>query len=98
MRPNSQTTLCLSFAANPGNFGCRFHNFLFEKLGLNFIYLSRKIVAIDEGVSSLRSLEVRGCGVTMPFKDKVIRYLDELDPVAQRIGAVNTIVNDHGRL
>ena len=41
---------------------------------------------------------MRGCNVSMPYKSAVIPYLDHLSPVAKMVGAVNTIVNDHGIL
>ena len=46
----------------------------------------------------MRALGIRGLGVSMPFKQAVIPLLDALDPLAARIGAVNTVVNDGGRL
>lgn len=41
---------------------------------------------------------MRGSNVTMPCKSKVVKYMDELSPAARIIGAVNTIVNDNGKL
>ncbi|MCT7094613.1 shikimate 5-dehydrogenase, partial [Salmonella enterica subsp. enterica serovar Oranienburg] len=38
MHPNKDTQLCMSLSARPGNFGLRFHNHLYEQLGLNFYY------------------------------------------------------------
>ncbi len=49
-------------------------------------------------MNGVRALGIRGCGVSMPLKETVIPFLDELDPVAQQIGAVNTVVNEDGRL
>lgn len=46
----------------------------------------------------LEKKEFDGLNVTIPYKQKVIPYLDELDPLAQEAGAVNTIVNQNGRL
>jgi shikimate dehydrogenase len=46
----------------------------------------------------MRALGIKGMSVTIPHKSKVIPLLDELDPLAKSIGAVNTIVNDSGRL
>ncbi len=46
----------------------------------------------------MRELGIRGLGVTMPFKEQVIPFLDALDDMSREIGAVNTIVNDSGRL
>ena len=38
MNPNKDTQLCMSLSGRPGNFGLRFHNHLYEQLGLNFYY------------------------------------------------------------
>lgn len=54
--------------------------------------------ALSAAVDGLRALAVRGVNVTIPHKTTVIPFLDELTPAARAIGAVNTIVNDEGRL
>jgi shikimate dehydrogenase len=46
----------------------------------------------------MRALGIRGFGVSMPYKQQIMALLDALDPLAARIGAVNTVVNDGGRL
>jgi len=46
----------------------------------------------------MRALNIRGFNVTTPHKTAVVEFLDELDEVAQEVGAVNTILNDEGRL
>ena len=49
-------------------------------------------------MSGLRALGIGGVSVTIPFKAEIIPFLDELDPQAATIGAVNTVVNRNGRL
>lgn len=88
----------MSLASRPGNFGTRFQNYLYEALGLNFVYKAFATDDLEGAVRGMRALKIRGCAISMPFKEKVIQYLDELDPSAKRIGAVNTIVNDQGFL
>jgi len=56
------------------------------------------VTDLEGAVRGMRALGIRGLGVSMPFKQQVIRMVDELDPVAAKIGAINTIVNDAGRL
>ena len=46
----------------------------------------------------MKTFNMRGCNVTMPDKVEAAKYMDELSPAAQIIGAVNTIVNDNGKL
>jgi len=74
----------------------------FEKLGLdNFTYVNFDIPEIEEFPFLLyhREDEYRGINVTIPYKEAVMRYLDEIDEDAQNIGAVNTIkVTDDNRL
>ena len=81
-----------------GNFGTRFHNYLYEKLGLNYIYKAFTTQDIAAAVKGVRALGIRGCAVSMPFKESCIAYLDALAPSAKAIDSVNTIVNDDGRL
>ena len=54
--------------------------------------------ALAERVAGMRHPDCLGANVTVPYKEDVIPLLDELDPLAKRIGAVNTIVNHQGRL
>jgi len=91
-------TLCISVAEKPGKFGITVHNAGYRALGLNFMYKTFAINDIKGAIIGVRSLGIRGCSVSMPFKEKVIPFLDRLDPLAKKIGAVNTVVNDNGRL
>jgi shikimate dehydrogenase len=91
-------TLCISVAEKPGKFGITVHNAGYRALGLNFMYKTFAINDIKGAIIGVRSLGIRGCSVSMPFKEKVIPFLDRLDPLAKKIGAVNTIVNDNGHL
>lgn len=92
------TVFCLSLAARPGNHGNRFHNFLYAELGLNFLYKSFSSSDIGATIAGIRSLGVRGVSVSMPYKESCIPYLDQLDPSAQAIQSVNTILNRDGVL
>ncbi|MFU0868500.1 shikimate 5-dehydrogenase [Kluyvera ascorbata] len=95
---NRDTQLCMSLAGRPGNFGTRFHNYLYEKLGLNFIYKAFTTQDIEAAVKGVRALGIRGCAVSMPFKESCMTFLDAIDPSARVIDSVNTIVNDNGHL
>jgi shikimate dehydrogenase len=92
------TRLCMSLSGRPGNFGTRFHNHLYAELGLNYVYKAFASRDLAGAIAGMRALGIRGCGVSMPFKEACIPLVDELDPSAAAIGAVNTIVNDDGRL
>ena len=77
------------------------HNTAFKELRLNYRYelLPVKPEELGSVVSkTLRRTEVIGINVTIPHKIAVIKYLDDVDDEAAEIGAVNTIVNEDGRL
>jgi shikimate dehydrogenase len=95
---NRDTQLCMSLAARPGNFGTRFHNFLYRALSLNFIYKAFTTRDIGAAIGGVRALGIRGCAISMPFKETCIEYLDEMDASAAGIRSVNTIVNSDGYL
>ena len=95
---DNKTTLCISLAARPSNHGVRFHNYLYAKYGLNFLYKAVAPCGIADAVAGIRGLAIRGAGVSMPYKKVVIPLLDAVDESAARINAVNTIVNDEGTL
>jgi shikimate dehydrogenase len=92
------TRLCMSLAARPGTFGSRFHNHLYDALGLDFVYKAFSTTDLDGAVRGIRALGIRGCAVSMPFKEDVIPLLDGLRDSAAAIDSVNTIVNDDGTL
>lgn len=93
-----ETTLCISLAAQPSNHGVRFHNWLYAELGLNYLYKAIAPTDITAAIAGMRGLDIRGAGVSMPYKQDVIPLIDVLDPSAERINAVNTIVNTDGEL
>ncbi|MFM2480885.1 shikimate 5-dehydrogenase [Celerinatantimonas sp. YJH-8] len=95
---NKDTTLCISLAARPSNYGTRFHNYLYQALGLNFIYKAFTTSDLPAAVNGIRALGIRGCGVSMPYKEACIPLVDELDPSAASIQSINTIVNTEGSL
>lgn len=95
---NKNTQLCISMSARPSNIGTRFHNRLYEELGLDFVYKAFAPVDLAQAVAGIRGLPIRGAAVSMPFKEQVIPMLDKLDDSAKAIDSVNTIVNDDGVL
>ncbi|MDN5346850.1 MAG: shikimate dehydrogenase [Clostridia bacterium] len=82
------------------SFSPAMHNAAFVACGLNWVYLAfavRKELLAD-ALAGVRGLGLVGINVTVPHKEEVLPLLDELDPLAARIGAVNTVVNEGGRL
>lgn len=92
------TKLCMSLSGRPSNFGTRFHNRLYEILGLDFVYKAFTTRDLDAAIGGIRALGIRGCAISMPFKEDVIPLLDGIEASAAAIDSVNTIVNDDGRL
>ena len=92
------TRLCMSLAARPGSFGSRFHNRLYERLGLDYLYKAFTTTDLPAAIGGVRALGIRGCAISMPFKEACIALIDELMPSASAIDSVNTIVNDDGHL
>jgi shikimate dehydrogenase len=74
------------------------HNAAFEATGLNGVYLAFETEDLPASLAGVRALSIGGLSVTLPFKSAVIPLLDQLDPLAEEIGAVNTIKNEDGRL
>lgn len=95
---NKNTTVCMSLAARPSNFGTRFHNYLYDALDLDYLYKAFKTRDLKGAIDGVRALGIRGCAISMPFKEECIPMLDELDASAKAINSVNTIVNTHGYL
>lgn len=95
---NRDTTVCISLSGRPSNHGIKFHNYLYEKYGLDFLYKAMTTTDIEAAIGGVRALGIRGCSVSMPFKQDVIPLMDEIDHSAEVIGAVNTIVNTDGYL
>ena len=76
------------------------HNAAFASMGLDYVYLPFRVKkeALGRAIDGMRALNIRGLNVTIPHKVTVISLLDELDPLAEKIGAVNTITNNNGVL
>jgi len=76
------------------------HNAAIKDLNLNYIYVSFNILPknLRNAVKGFKALNIKGINVTLPFKQRIMKYLDEIDPLAQKIGAVNTIKNEDGFL
>ena len=91
-------TLCVSLSSNPGTFGITVHNAGYLALGLNFKYVACFSDNIGRDIALLKQHGVRGCSISMPFKQTVIQHLDYVDVTARVTKAVNTIVNVDGYL
>jgi len=75
------------------------HNFAFEKLGMNYCYMPVEVTPENLATvfAGLTKMNVTGFNITIPHKIRIMDYLDELDPLARVIGAVNTICLKDGK-
>lgn len=96
--PHTRPVLCGSIAGRPGRFGVAMHTAAYRASGLDYAYVAFGTEDTAGAVAAMRTLGVRGLGVTMPHKVRIIGHLDAVDETARAIGAVNTVVNDGGRL
>ncbi len=79
----------------------RLHGYWLEKHAIDGAYIPMAVppARIEQALRALPALGLRGTNVTLPHKEAALRICDEVDPVAHRIGAVNTIVvGEDGRL
>lgn len=67
------------------------HNRAFAELGINAVYLPFCVEDIASAIKGMRAMGIHGVSVTIPHKESVFKELDEIDPVALKIGAVNTL-------
>lgn len=78
------------------------HNAAYEAIGIDdqFVFVAAHVKAknLKEVVCAVRMLEIRGLTCTIPHKTEVIKYLDDVDEIAKKIRAVNTVVNEDGIL
>ena len=76
------------------------HNRAFEATHTNGVYLAWEVDAAElaETVANIRRYQMYGINLSMPYKEQVIPYLDQLSEEARLIGAVNTVVNREGTL
>ncbi len=76
------------------------HNAAFRALGLDYVYVPFHVreARLGDAIAGMRALDIRGLNVTIPHKVAVMKLLDRLEPLAERIGAVNTIINSDGKL
>jgi shikimate dehydrogenase len=75
------------------------HNAAFKSLSMDDVYIAYKVSSheLESSVESLRSVKISGFNVTIPHKIAVLQYLDEVDLLSRKAGAVNTVASIDGR-
>ncbi len=76
------------------------HNYSLKKMNLNYVYLAFELKPdiFYKGIEGLKALNIKGFNITIPYKKKILSHLDQVDQIADNIGAVNTVVNNDGKL
>jgi len=76
------------------------HNYAFTDLNINYVYLPFDIAPnnLKEALKGMIAMGIRGGNVTLPHKERIVEYMDELSDSAKIVGAVNTVVNENGTL
>ncbi len=76
------------------------HNAALNDLSLDYVYLAFDVTTADleRAILGYKKSNIKGINVTIPHKEEIIQYLDELDPLSKQIGAVNTVKNEGGVL
>ena len=101
MPPSGKTKICavigdpIAHTLSP-----TIHNAAFKHLKLDFVYLAFRVKAndLENAMQGIRELGIHGLNVTMPHKNTVVNYLDEMDPTVHFLGSANTILNKEGKL
>ena len=98
---SGKTRLC-GVIGNPveHSFSPVMQNAAFEALNLDFVYVALRVrrEELRDAIMGIRSLNLYGLNVTTPHKTAILKYLDEINPTAKSVGAVNTILHDQGRI
>lgn len=92
------TKIYCSFSSNPGNNGCIYFNTKFQENNINAIYKSFYSDNLEKSVEAVKTLNIAGFAISMPFKVEVLKYVDSIDISVKEIGAANTILNINGHL
>ncbi len=75
------------------------HNAAFAECGLNYVYVAFPVEDVKNALAGMRALPgFRGMSVTIPHKIEIMEYVDEIADVDRKIGSINTIINENGRL
>ncbi|GAB6066110.1 shikimate dehydrogenase [Aquifex pyrophilus] len=76
-----------------------FQNALLRWAGINGVYLAFEVEPerLKEAVEGFKAIKVKGINVTIPHKENIMNFLEEIDPVAEEIGAVNTVKFEEGK-
>lgn len=100
MIPISSSTTIFCILGNPvqHSLSPAMHNAAYKAANLDYAYVAFNPSSLAHAIAGIRALGIRGASITIPFKQDVVQYLDEIDMTAKNIGAVNTIINTGEKL
>lgn len=103
MKISAKTKICLIIGDPVAHsLSPAMHNAGYEALGIDnqFVFLGAKVKIEDVGILAevMRKMGIHGLTCTIPHKVKIMKFLDEIDETAKKIGAVNTVLNKNGKL
>ena len=85
MALNKDTELCISISSHSSNVGTILHNHAYGELGLNYLYKAFQITDLEGALNAIKSLRIRGCSVSMPFKQQILNLLDIFSQYLQQV-------------
>ena len=100
---SKDTSLCISLAGRPSNIGTRFHNYLYDELGIDFVYKAFTTHDIAAAIGGVRALGIRGCcrlRLCLSFRvaEPYLRQLPPFDWIGGHPARQNHFVRDSGAL
>ena len=86
--------------ANPikHSFSPMMHNTAFQTLGINDVYLAFEVTKdqLDDYITSVKTLPIKGYNISMPYKQDMMKYMDELTAQARLAKSIDTVKNENG--
>ena len=98
MVKNKKLEFVISISSSPGSFGETVHNAAYKYHSINYLYKAIKVKDLNSAIKAVRTLGIKGASISMPYKEKVMKLLDKVDPLANKAGAVNTILSKNNKL
>lgn len=97
---NNKVYSFISIAEKPGKVGSVVYNNLFKLKNINATYIPLKVPKknFEKVIKNIKLFSINGCSVSMPYKSKVIKYVDKLDSISKQTNSVNTILNKNNVL
>ncbi|MFH0873340.1 MAG: shikimate dehydrogenase [Candidatus Komeilibacteria bacterium] len=97
-KSGNKLEIIIAFGGKHSGFGHLMHSVSYRSLRVNYLYWPLIVTDCRGPIQVMRALGLRGAVISMPLKQEALRFVDKIDPIAKKIGAINTIVNNQGKL